>query len=66
MRSATSISFSRTSRIVAFLTQRLALSLDELIELRESIDAHIRGRVAVPPPSSKRTLYLPNESLDEL
>jgi hypothetical protein len=66
MRSAPSISFSRTSRIVGFLTARLSLTLDELIELREAIDAHIRGRVAVAPPSSKRTLYLPNESLDEL
>jgi hypothetical protein len=66
MRSAASISSSRADRIVNFLTIRVGLSLDELIAVRDAIDGHIRGRVAAAPPSSRRTLYLPNESLDDL
>jgi hypothetical protein len=66
MRSAASISSSRADRIVSFLTTRIGLSLDELIAVRDAIDAHIRGRVAPVPPSSRRTLYLPNDSLDDL
>jgi len=66
VRSAVSIPSSRTSRIVGFLIHRLALKLDELVEVRDAIDTHIRGRVAVAPPSSRRTLYLPNDALDDL
>jgi hypothetical protein len=56
----------RASSLLRFLTKRLALSVDELIELRDGIDAHLRERVGVPPPSKRRTLYLPTDSLDDL
>ena len=56
----------RTSRILDFLTKRMALSAEELLALRDEIDAHLRKRVGVAPQSKRRMLYLPTDSLDEL
>jgi hypothetical protein len=57
---------TRASRIITFLTKRLELSAEELLELRDEIDAAIRVRVGVRPASGRRTLYLPMDPLDDL
>jgi hypothetical protein len=57
---------SHASRIITFLTKRLALSAEDLLELRDAIDAHLQVRVGVKPASGRRTLYLPTDSLDDL
>jgi alpha-glucuronidase len=64
--SRASLPSRRTSRIFEFLTKRIALSAEELVALRDEIDAHLRKRVGVAPPSKRKTLYLPTDSLDEL
>ncbi|MGO8997641.1 MAG: hypothetical protein ACLQVI_30355 [Polyangiaceae bacterium] len=56
----------RAASIIRFLTKRLCLTVDELVELRDGLDAQIRERVGGAPPSKRRTLYLPNDSLDDL
>ena len=58
---------SRASSLMKHLTEQLALSVEEMIDLRDQIDAHLRKRVGVPgrsPPP--RTLYLPADPLDDL
>jgi hypothetical protein len=58
---------SRASTLIRFLTTRLAFTVDELVALRDEIDAHIRKRVAILGDTAPRkTLYLPSDSLDDL
>jgi hypothetical protein len=52
--------------LLRFLIQRFTLSIPDLIDLREAIDAHLRERVGMTPPKERRTLYLPADSLDDL
>jgi hypothetical protein len=54
------------SSLLRFLIQRFTLSIPDLIDLREAIDAHLRARVGMPAPKERRTLYLPADSLDDL
>ena len=52
--------------LLRFLIDHLALSTDDLVALRDRIDAHVRERARRPPGEKRRTLYLPEEPLDEL
>ncbi len=56
-----------TDTLVKFVTEHLALSVEELFELREALDAHLCKRVGVESHERpRRTMYLPTDSLGEL
>jgi hypothetical protein len=56
-----------TDTLVKFVTEHLALSVEELFELRGALDAHLCKRVgAIAHERPRRTLYLPQDSLREL
>ena len=64
------MSSARVAMLMRFLSKDLALSVEELLELRSELDAlvqeQITGRSGDPAASRKRTLYLPTDPLDEL
>ncbi len=56
-----------TDTLIKFVTEHLALSVEELFELREALDAHLCARVGVVAHERpRRTLYLPQDSLGKL
>jgi hypothetical protein len=56
----------RASSVLRFVTERLTLDVQELVEIRDGIDEFLRERLGAAPPTKRRTLYLPTDSLDDL
>jgi hypothetical protein len=66
-RVAVMASSPRASSLLRFLLVRLSLTVDELFELRDGLDAHLRERVGIAEgPPKRRTLYLPTDSMRDL
>ncbi len=56
---------ARVAFLHRFLSETLDLSSDELIELRQRLDEQLQRMVRTNRPL-KRTLYLPDDRLDDL
>ncbi len=62
------MSSHNTRTLLKFVTKHLDLSVAELLELRDALNAHLCERVGIAPvvTTTRRTLYLPDESMRSL
>jgi hypothetical protein len=71
------MSSQNTSALLRFVTKQLHLSVTELLELRDALNAHVCERLGIATATAAtatvtherrtpRTLYLPRESMREL
>ncbi len=56
-----------TQTLLKFLTERLDLTIEELVELRKALGEHLREHTGeADGPTRRRTLYFPSDSLGDL